>query len=594
MTSDFDPYHKWLGIAPAEQPPSHYRLLGVPEFESDPQVIEAAADRQLTYLRKQQSGSHQREASDLLNEVTRARRVLVKPDSRTAYDATLSNSSPRGRAAQAGTDANSQRTAIWVGTGLVSLIALAGMLFWILRTPTPPSQTDATAKAAEIPTEPANSNPPAVSLPDPQQVSISQTGANPPDAAQEASSQPAPRNTRIAATDKPAASSMTEKRASQPAAPAKDSAKAPAKDIVIAQASAKQVQEKKPEAPVAPVEATAKPAVPDKAAQTEAKKTVKEKFKSEYAQAKKPAGKIALATALIEKAGEIEEATVVRYVMLSDALELAAEAADAALAQQAMDELEKLFNVRPFELKERVLSAATFTGKTYDEGTLLLMQYSDLAQAAAKAEDYATSVKAMLSAVTSLKRPLFKPLKDFAALEVKRYTAYQDAYTVAKTSRDKLVSDPADPAASLVWGRFLCCYLGNWEAGLPLLAQSEDKIWKPLAERELKKPTQPAALMQLGDDWLKAGEKEKDPVQFQTRERANLAWEEALASCQELERSKFALQLDQRLAKLFDKSLAVSKDENGVPLLGTESMDPSTEFTIEFWVATSSKQGTVI
>ena len=25
----FDPYHKWLGIPPKQQPPDHYRLLGV-------------------------------------------------------------------------------------------------------------------------------------------------------------------------------------------------------------------------------------------------------------------------------------------------------------------------------------------------------------------------------------------------------------------------------------------------------------------------------------------------------------------------------------------------------------------------------------
>jgi hypothetical protein len=25
----FDPYHVWLGIPPHEQPPNHYRLLGI-------------------------------------------------------------------------------------------------------------------------------------------------------------------------------------------------------------------------------------------------------------------------------------------------------------------------------------------------------------------------------------------------------------------------------------------------------------------------------------------------------------------------------------------------------------------------------------
>ena len=39
----FDPYHKWLGIPPEQQPASHYRLLGIAEFESDADVIDTAA-----------------------------------------------------------------------------------------------------------------------------------------------------------------------------------------------------------------------------------------------------------------------------------------------------------------------------------------------------------------------------------------------------------------------------------------------------------------------------------------------------------------------------------------------------------------------
>jgi len=42
---DFDPYYKWLSIPPDEQPPDHYRLLGVRRFEADADVIAAAADR---------------------------------------------------------------------------------------------------------------------------------------------------------------------------------------------------------------------------------------------------------------------------------------------------------------------------------------------------------------------------------------------------------------------------------------------------------------------------------------------------------------------------------------------------------------------
>jgi len=57
--SAFDPYHKWLGIPLAEQPPNHYRLLGVAVFESDGDVIESAADRQMAYVRQCATGPYE-------------------------------------------------------------------------------------------------------------------------------------------------------------------------------------------------------------------------------------------------------------------------------------------------------------------------------------------------------------------------------------------------------------------------------------------------------------------------------------------------------------------------------------------------------
>ena len=40
MGQGFDPYYDWLGIAPKDQPPNHYRLLGIDLFELKPNVIE--------------------------------------------------------------------------------------------------------------------------------------------------------------------------------------------------------------------------------------------------------------------------------------------------------------------------------------------------------------------------------------------------------------------------------------------------------------------------------------------------------------------------------------------------------------------------
>lgn len=64
MADHFDPYHVWLGIPAAEQPPHHYWLLGVALFERDIDAIAHAADRQRGHLCTFRAGSGQRHATD--------------------------------------------------------------------------------------------------------------------------------------------------------------------------------------------------------------------------------------------------------------------------------------------------------------------------------------------------------------------------------------------------------------------------------------------------------------------------------------------------------------------------------------------------
>lgn len=89
MAETFDPYRKWLGIPADEQPPNHYRLLGVPLLEEDPEVIENAAHRQMAYVRTFQSGPHSAESQKLLNELAAAKVCLLHHEKKAAYDETL-------------------------------------------------------------------------------------------------------------------------------------------------------------------------------------------------------------------------------------------------------------------------------------------------------------------------------------------------------------------------------------------------------------------------------------------------------------------------------------------------------------------------
>ncbi len=91
----FDPYHKWLGIPPKDQPPNHYRLLGIELFEADPDVIDAAANKQMAYVQGCATGPHIALSQKLLNEIAAARLCLLTPAKKADYDAKLKASLPK-------------------------------------------------------------------------------------------------------------------------------------------------------------------------------------------------------------------------------------------------------------------------------------------------------------------------------------------------------------------------------------------------------------------------------------------------------------------------------------------------------------------
>lgn len=89
MSKGFDPYYKWLGIPPKDQPPDLYRLLGVERFESDADVIDAAASKQMAYVRSCATGPRMDLSQKILNELAAARVCLLNSEKKAAYDVAL-------------------------------------------------------------------------------------------------------------------------------------------------------------------------------------------------------------------------------------------------------------------------------------------------------------------------------------------------------------------------------------------------------------------------------------------------------------------------------------------------------------------------
>ena len=89
MADTFDPYRKWLAIPAEEQPPHHYRLLAIPLFESDPDVISNAADGRMTQIKNYQTGPYAKVSQQILNQIAAAKICLLDPKKKAVYDRRL-------------------------------------------------------------------------------------------------------------------------------------------------------------------------------------------------------------------------------------------------------------------------------------------------------------------------------------------------------------------------------------------------------------------------------------------------------------------------------------------------------------------------
>lgn len=89
QAEEFDPYRQWLGISAEEQPASHYRLLGLKEFESNPDVISHSADRVMERIRAHRRGPQAAWSERLLNELAAAKVCLLDSRRKETYDRSL-------------------------------------------------------------------------------------------------------------------------------------------------------------------------------------------------------------------------------------------------------------------------------------------------------------------------------------------------------------------------------------------------------------------------------------------------------------------------------------------------------------------------
>lgn len=613
MSNAFDPYLNWLAIRDPQRPPNHYRLLGLELFEQDGNVIALAADRQMAQVRHFQAGQHAEHAERILNELAAARLCLLKPERRTQYDLHLRSkltpaavkpalqTTPRIpqpipmsdaralHALQPSSSASvSQRTAINAGRSkkyfplgmwltLAGVLLLCGILITALVIRHSGESGDMVAQQPESvpkPMEKNLSNTPvaktnnSVTSPRNNVSVLTSTGKNLIENTVktiEAQPQPKPnKNSTATAPGTPLPSPIKPDEAPQ------KTDENPRELPIIGEtpstnepevALAENPENAKPtESPMTEAARDPRQPIPVKNEFDTKQKEVHDLFKEEYA-ARDPQAKMAFAAQLLKTARETTTDHTLRFVLLTEARDMAANSGNIDVVYTSSKQLAEEYVVDSFgDLVTATTKLQAVTGRPADYYRSLLMKILEVVESLQKNDDYESALR-----MSNIGIGLAKKLNDQTFFQ--QYTTLNKEllqakilFAKVKSARDKLKTDPNDPVANGVWGLYLCFQKGDITAGLPLLARSDDAALSTAAKKTIAGAKNADSKLALADDWWELSEKEKDIVRAGMRELAGSLYQEVLPSFKGIALTK----IEKRLKELQGNPSGVGGKDSGL------------------------------
>ena len=547
--ASFDPYLVWLGIRPEDQPPDHYRLLGIKPYEPKPEVIVRAAKRQMARVKNAQSGEVSQLAQDILKEIALARNCLLDPVKRAEHDRQLKtrleqqagptrpsrsanppgpeqirSSGPVGIMATNGQESSSgiRRAERSPLSRLMSIVlgGIAGTLLAVAILYAVHSRDAAVARRESPP--PAGSQPvvaPTPLGPDraPQEPSQPEARARTPEAEPEASAQtpespavsPTPESLSCPETDALPDDTPIRREDDETSTPGLQDAQV-AGDTQDKRAAASSPAAEQPPAEVTPQ--PKKPAVPDEASQQEAEQRVRELLKAEFDAAGTPEEQHALAERLVKLGRETTGDPNTRFVLFRLAYELTAATGDWARALSVVATMGEYYEADVLSTKADVLGAVVerlqVTPQTADSVEQVFKAVSEGLDGAVAADNYNAANRFLRSARVMARKMGNPALTRELGVREREIGRMQRAFDRVKNSLDSVARGSADAAANLEAGRWYCYEKGNWEKGLPLLSKGSNAPLADLARRDLANPADYRQQIQLAEHWLQAAKNE--------------------------------------------------------------------------------------
>jgi WD40 repeat protein len=292
-----------------------------------------------------------------------------------------------------------------------------------------------------------------------------------------------------------------------------------------------------PFATVAVGQETKRAPIPSKDEQARIEKLLQELYAKDLAMAEKdPVARGRLAQQLLFEGKETKNDLAGRYVLFSKAHQMAAQAGDVATALAAADELAREFLIPAadvFQMKIKMLKQASrvegATPESYRSvADRALLTLDDTLEA----DDYPSSLELIAAAKEAARRLQSLAVYEAMSKREGEVVRLQKEFARWQPLADRLAKNPADAEANLEMGKYHALIKGNWERGLPMMAQGPKSALQQLAKSDAGGPTTPEGRRVVALGWYMFGTaKSTDPaLKTQALLRAHYWYQENLAN----------------------------------------------------------------
>ncbi len=292
---------------------------------------------------------------------------------------------------------------------------------------------------------------------------------------------------------------------------------------------------------------------------------IKSIFADDYAKAKKPDDKVALARTLLKQVDDQKDDEIARYVLRKEAQRLAMDGGDAETSFACIEQLGKEFQLDDIALLHDTLDDLSKKAKTSQALKVLNETNKAAIDRAVAADKFVLATKFCL-----IGDKLSLAAKDLT--ERKRYletktaiAAHQKEFEAAERAKEILATKPDDPTANFDRGVYLLTRKQEWEAGLQHLAKSSDAELRALSKLELENPQSTKVRLELAEGWFDWTLPMKKTKPLWSKALARYRYEQVASEVSGLDKTK----VEKKLKEIGELDL-----KRGAPVVRVAKKDP--------------------